>query len=283
MKKGKIQEPSSHGDMFYYYMFKSSDVYIKPDIQLVISKEEVDLDETPAPAAVIATCQERAKAKLAAIGSSGGNGTATAEATDAILDELTRCLEQGMVEPLLQIDNEVNFHYDLRTQISYELENFTCIDPEMGTSPDIDTREWTSDKDGKTRVVHVKLERPASRIHVVEDFASQDECMAMEEAAKTKLHRASVADGKGGVNFSHHRKAMQAGITPNWDAEADGDLVARLSRRVYDYANHVLDLNLSEEGQEPLMSIQYFGTLNNDLKLRIAYKQEYRTNRSFLL
>lgn len=57
---------------------------------------------------------------------------------------------------------------------------------------------------------------------------------------------------------------MQAGITPNWSEEADGDLVARLSRRVYDYVNYELGLNLGEHGQEPLMSIQYFGRGYND-------------------
>jgi hypothetical protein len=50
------------------------------------------------------------------------------------------------------------------------------------------------------------LDRPASRVHVIENFISPEECEAMEEAAKPKLHRATVADGKGGSHLSEHRK-----------------------------------------------------------------------------
>mmetsp|Transcript_100016 Transcript_100016/g.149867 ORF Transcript_100016/g.149867 Transcript_100016/m.149867 type:complete len:207 (+) Transcript_100016:1-621(+) len=86
----------------------------------------------------------------------------------------------------------------------------------------------------------------------------------MEAAAKPKLHRATVADGKGGSHFSEHRKAMQAGIKVPWDKETAGNPIARLSRRVYDYTNFVLGLGIEEYGQEDLMSIQYFGRGDNE-------------------
>lgn len=57
---------------------------------------------------------------------------------------------------------------------------------------------------------------------------------------------------------------MQAGIRVHWDKEKDGDPIARLSRRVYDYTNYVLGLDIQEHGQEDLMSIQYFGRGAND-------------------
>jgi hypothetical protein len=41
------------------------------------------------------------------------------------------------------------------------------------------------------------IERPASKIHVVEDFITEEECRAVEEAAKPILHDATVADGSG--------------------------------------------------------------------------------------
>ena len=44
-----------------------------------------------------------------------------------------------------------------------------------------------------------------------------------------------------------------------WDKEEDGDLIARVSRRVYTYVNDATGYNLKEAGQEDLMSIQYFG------------------------
>ena len=57
---------------------------------------------------------------------------------------------------------------------------------------------------------------------------------------------------------------MQAGITVNWSEESNGDAIARLSRRVYEYTENVLGLGINEHGQEDLMSIQYFGRGTND-------------------
>jgi hypothetical protein len=57
---------------------------------------------------------------------------------------------------------------------------------------------------------------------------------------------------------------MQAGIKVPWSQEQEDNPIARLSRRVYDYANYVLELDIAEHGQEDLMSIQYFGRGHND-------------------
>jgi hypothetical protein len=52
---------------------------------------------------------------------------------------------------------------------------------------------------------------------------------------------------------------MQAGIKVDWRTEKENGHIAVLSRRVYDYTNDALGLNIKENGQEDLMSIQYFG------------------------
>jgi len=132
------------------------------------------------------------------------------------------------------------------------------------SSPDISTYDWVSEKDEVSRTVHVTFDRPAARIHLIENFASEEECRSYEEEASSKLHRASTADGKGGSQYSLARKAHQASIHPKWALEEEGDKIVSLSRRVYDYTNHVLGLNISEQGQEPIMSIQYAGRGLND-------------------
>ena len=43
-------------------------------------------------------------------------------------------------------------------------------------------------------------------------------------------------------------------------------MIAQLSRRVYNYVNHVLPFDIKEYGQEDLMSIQYFGRGPDDDK-----------------
>lgn len=222
------------------------------DLASAPKKEEISPDH------VLKKCRLQTKRRLQ-------NATPNdKELQEQVRQELHACIQKGLVPAIRRAKDEINYQRSLRETVARDMENFTCTDPDLDTSPDVETRDWTSEKDGKTRVVHVKLNRPASRIHVIEDFAYKEECEAMEAKAKDKLHRAATADGKGGSHVSEHRKAMQAGITPSWSKEAEGDLVVRLSRRVYDYVNYELGLNLEEHGQEPLMSIQYFGRGYND-------------------
>jgi hypothetical protein len=108
------------------------------------------------------------------------------------------------------------------------------------------------------RKVGIMLDRPASRIHTIENFLTADECQAVEEAAKPRLKDAVVADVRGN-RLSDSRKAKQASIIVHWEKEEEGDLIAQLSRRIFDYVNHVLPFDIQVNGQEYLMSIQYSG------------------------
>lgn len=145
-------------------------------------------------------CRQRAKKQLENI------VAGDVDTKRAVMEELNECLKRGLAPAIREGTNEIVFERKTRETVSRQMENFTCTDPDLGTSPDVEFREWTSEKDGKTRSVHVKLDRPASRIHVVEDFAYSEECRAMEETAEDKLRRASTADGKGGTQISQNRK-----------------------------------------------------------------------------
>jgi hypothetical protein len=200
---------------------------------------------------LVKECQESAKQQLS-------------KDPEKAMEMLVNCVEGGVAETLAKANEEVAFQASVRKGMAEFMENYTCTDLDLDTSDGIREEIWTLGRDGKARPVRVMLDRPASKIHVIENFISQQECDAMEAAAKPQLHRATVADGKGGSHFSEHRKAMQAGITVDWSKEAKGDHIAILSRRVYDYNNHVLNLDIDEHGQEDLMSIQYFGRGEND-------------------
>eukprot|EP00545_Synedropsis_sp_CCMP1620_P000510 CAMPEP_0119004530 /NCGR_PEP_ID=MMETSP1176-20130426/1195_1 /TAXON_ID=265551 /ORGANISM="Synedropsis recta cf, Strain CCMP1620" /LENGTH=563 /DNA_ID=CAMNT_0006956245 /DNA_START=251 /DNA_END=1939 /DNA_ORIENTATION=+ len=187
--------------------------------------------------------------------------TATAQTQETFmqsLEDLAMCAEAPLTKNLVKLNRDLSQEAKVRMDIAAKLENYTCVDPDAPASPDVSSHIWTL-KDGSTRKVHIKHDRPASQIHVVDNFINEEECLAMETAASKSLHRATVADGKGGSQYSDNRKAMQAGIRVPWHHEAEGDPIARLSRRVYDYTNHVTGLSIDEHGQEDLMSIQYFG------------------------
>lgn len=189
---------------------------------------------------------------------------------DAALEAMQRmasCVQSKIARTLERANEEIAFQATVRKGVAGQLENYTCVDVSLESSDDLETRVWEH-HDGIKRTVHVKHERPASKIHVIEDFITEEECQAMAESAAPKLHKATVADGSGGSRYSENRKAMQAGIKVNWDKEGKDEgmesYIAGLSRRVYDYVNHVLGLDIKEHGQEDLMSIQYFGRGLND-------------------
>ena len=188
------------------------------------------------------------------------NQVSTTLSTDSILDALIECIKVGLTNEIISANEEIAFQSEVRTDMGEQMENYTCADRTLNTTEPKRTEYWEG------RTVSVMIDRPAAKIHVIDDFATLEECMAVEEMARPGLHKAAVADNKGGSEISDNRKAMQAGIKVHWDKEGDGDLIARLSRRVYDYVNHVLPFDIRENGQEDLMSIQYFGRGTDDDK-----------------
>jgi len=206
---------------------------------------------------LVRSCREKAKIRLERA------ETNTAKLQNA-LDYLAECVEGEVAETLSKANEEINFQAKIRTSMAVNMENYTCFDTDLNTTESMRTERWHGSIDRRSREVQVLLDRPASKIIFVKDFISHAECDAMTEAAVTELHQATVADGKGGSQLSEHRKAMQAGIKVDWEKEKHGDHIAILSRRVYDFTNHVLDLDIKENGQEDLMSIQYFGRGIND-------------------
>jgi len=206
---------------------------------------------------IIGDCETKAKVRLQHA------GTNAAEIKNS-MDYLVKCVQGEVTNTLSKANEELNFQAKIRTDMAALMENYTCFDTDLGTTEPMRTEHWRNRRDGRHREVDVLLDRPASKIMFVKNFISPEECDAMADTAESDLHKASVADGKGGSKFSEARKAMQAAITVNWEKEHSGNKIAILSRRVYDFTNHVLGLNIKEHGQEDLMSIQYFGRGLND-------------------
>lgn len=188
--------------------------------------------------------------------SSGGLSAAEA------VEKLKNCVSSGVALEMEKAQEEIGFQTQIRTKMAESLENYTCADFDLPSNEPEEETQWHHK--GEVWDVDIHIDRPASKIHVVHDFITPAECEAMEDAAVPLLHRATVADGKGGSELSPNRKAMQAGIKIPWGLEAEGNLLTSISRRVYDYVNYVLEMEIEEHGQEDLMSIQYEGRGEDD-------------------
>lgn len=261
-------------------------------LEALVKLGMLDMTQIEEPTVVVTDCKTQALQRMEVLQqqeepTKGEEELTDAGITSAAVKALRDCMARRLTPSLKRASEEIEFERNLRVDQAAKMENFTCIDPDIVMSPDVRTEDWTieevlwnqDDSESKevqrlnvTRKAHIKHDRPASRIHVVENFASEAECAAMEADAANNLHVASTADGKGGTKVSVGRKAMQAGIRPKFNDDGspkDGNLIAQLSGRVYDYVNHVFDnspqsLSISHHGQEPLMSIQYFGRGRND-------------------
>ena len=205
--------------------------------------------------ALLADCKARAFESI-------GTSNVSPAKMQSIMSSLFDCMQNRAVNRLMAAADTVNVETKTRLSMADKLENYTCADPNLPTTTPIATTTWTHN--GIERDVLVMHNRTASKIHVIKNFITAEECDAVHAAANPILHKATVADGKGGSEYSATRKAMQAGVRVPWEKEADGHGIATVSRRLYDYINQATGYNIEEAGQEDLMSIQYQGRGDDD-------------------
>lgn len=176
----------------------------------------------------------------------------------------TECIHDSLAARLNEVQNELLLEKKARRDMAALLENYTCADVTLNSTTPLREEVWKGAKDARPRNVLILHDQPASQIRVVEHFVTPQECQAVEtQAAARTLHRATISDGRGGTRLSPARKALSAGIKIQWDDEQNNNLT-NLARRVYDFTNEVLHLDIREHGQENLMSIQYSGRGFND-------------------
>ena len=220
---------------------RASVIFIKEGIQVEHTDSKTIANKSASK--LLDECRTTAKKQLAAEGADASS----------ILESLSECVQKGIASEIERANEEVSFQAEIRKKIADPWENYTCVDEGVNATEAKKETKW------RGKDVGIMIDRPASKIHTIQNFLTKEECQAVEDAAAPRLHDATVADGSGGSELSENRKAKQAGIKVHWNKEKDGDLIARLSRRVYDYVNHVLPFDIKENGQEDLMSIQYFG------------------------
>ena len=187
---------------------------------------------------------------------------------DEVMEDLAACLKEELTDILKKKSDEVAFEAEIRRSIANRLENHTCAEIDKQTSEPEEVRTWTHHD--VTRNVYVMHNRPASQIHVLKNFISPEECDAIQAAAEPSLHRGTVANGKGGHRLSEHRKAWQASIP--WKRRGEDNPIFQVMQRVYDYTNDAVGYNLTYDGQEDLMSIQYFGIGQNSTEPPDQYR-----------
>jgi len=225
-------------------------IHIKKDME--IETEDSKSKAREMISSITSKCEEEAKSRISA-SSSGGQLS-----LDQVLDSFVACANPLVVNKLEEAHKESKVQAAMRMEMGAQWEDYSCADQSLPTSAPKSVHNWM-DGGGKGHEVGVLLDRDEAKIHYVKHFITPEECQAIEAAAAPSLHKATVADGAGGSELVKSRKAMQAGISVPWDKEGDGNPIAAVSRRIYDYVNDATGYNLEEAGQEDIMSIQYEG------------------------
>jgi len=201
---------------------------------------------------IISTCEDRVRHQIEA---------GSMEARE-VIDAFSSCAQPLVARQIEKSNQEIKEQSDLRMNIGGQWEEYTCADFDLPTTSPKSMHSWNYQ--GKQHDVGVLLDRDEAKIHFIKNFITPEECAAIEAAAAPTLHKATVADGSGGSHLQKSRKAMQAGVHVPWEREADGDPIASVSRKLYAYINEATGYNIQIDGQEDLMSIQYFGRGLND-------------------
>lgn len=179
----------------------------------------------------------------------------TVDCADLKGDDYDACFTSGIVEDVIKMEEkrvEVTKYRDL---MSYRLRNYTCADDAMNTSKPLETKDFhLNDVNNTVYKMDMLFDSPASKIWVINDFITAEECQILYEHGKPRLKRATVAGANGKSLVSNSRKAQQASyVLPDDNA----DPLLDLKYRILQVTNKVTGYTLQGDGQEDFTIIQY--------------------------
>ena len=190
-------------------------------------------------------CKSTAKRQLSTETSSNS------DAATAMLDELVVCVQNGITKEIERANEEVDFQTGIRLNMADSWENYTCADKRgVNATKPKKTSLWKGKKED------VLLDRPSSKVRTVQNFLNWDECRAVERASEGRW-----VGSEDGLSMT-----QEAMIKVDL-GENRGDLITQLTRRVYDYIQHILPtLDIHEGGQEELRYTHYSGGTGKEEK-----------------
>ena len=157
------------------------------------------------------------------------------------------CVQTTLIQepPGFPVQQEATLLKDL-------LLDYTC-DVDDGGTPAIRSVMWSWKPTGSAAVpvsLRVDVLQESPPILLVDDFVSDAECQYMVNASMGDMMPSP------GYPSSGTRRSYSASLFPKWDLE--GDVVARVSRRLVAFAREVGGYpDIPEVGQEPLSTVYY--------------------------
>eukprot|EP00555_Chaetoceros_dichaeta_P006950 CAMPEP_0198255216 /NCGR_PEP_ID=MMETSP1447-20131203/5385_1 /TAXON_ID=420782 /ORGANISM="Chaetoceros dichaeta, Strain CCMP1751" /LENGTH=481 /DNA_ID=CAMNT_0043941535 /DNA_START=145 /DNA_END=1590 /DNA_ORIENTATION=+ len=195
-----------------------------------------------------------------------------------MVGDMARCITENLKFELNKSVEESDFQGKVRGDMAELLATYACGDAGMEATEADKTVIWncprhssaTNGGGGGRRNLSVDVmhDRPGSKVHVIKNFVSEAECRAMEEGlpnvgggmrSSSTFSSSSSADSEedSPSNEEDGERILKHDIGIPWEKEDENNPLTNVSRRILDYTNHVLHLDINEHGQEGLTSIQY--------------------------
>lgn len=208
------------------------------------------------------TCRESPEVKRALVrrkGLAAAAGASCPAESDEMPAEFMECLTKSIAGDLAKKESEANKSMRMLEQVGDRARNYTCADPKMETSnTSLKETVWVDPIGGKSYNSEVFLDEPSAKIHLLDNFASAEECKLLMDKATPHLQDATVNAGAGKSTLSSARRAKAGGVTP--DLNDSASKLTGLYRRGYEYANHVTGYDMQLPGQEGFSVIKYGNT-----------------------
>ena len=165
-----------------------------------------------------------------------------------VLEEMAACIQNSVNASLEEKNDEIDFQAQVRSKLGERLTVYACSDVNATTSESIENKTWTFQH--KKYPVKVLLDRPASKIYLMETFVSAEECQAAEKAIQTtRVDANGLVAKKGGVAFPKEGE--------------NGNELSAIASRIYAFVEAELDADLEMENREELFMLHYEGKDKN--------------------
>jgi hypothetical protein len=134
--------------------------------------------------------QDKAKKALNACQVTGDSSSSSSLSPEEKMDAMIACMERQIDETISETQQEIQFQASIRKDMGHALTEYICNDINATTTKAILNRTWSftnpSDPKGKKEQKHVRIlfEAEMSKILLVEDFASPQECQAIRDNSK---------------------------------------------------------------------------------------------------
>jgi len=109
--------------------------------------------------------------------------------------------------------------------------------------------------DGKIRNVDVLFNRDYAKIHLIENFISENECQAIKDRVRNGLYAVNATNRAEESMPGHNPQAQQGIIAVPWNLKEN--LVNKVGQRIFEYTNQATWYNLGVEGQEDILIMMH--------------------------